>query len=51
MTPETTMSWLTLINFGWLVDLLSLGYARPLEKSDLYQLPPSRDSAKYAAQL
>jgi hypothetical protein len=51
MTPETTASWLTLITFGWLDDLLSLGYARPLEKSDLYRLPPNRDSAKYAARI
>ena len=50
-TPETTASWVGLITFGWLGDLLSLGYARPLELSDLYQLPPSRDSAKYAAQI
>jgi len=51
MTPEATASWLSLITFGWLGNLLSLGYARPLEKSDLYRLPPSRDSAKYAAQI
>ena len=51
MSPEATASWLSLITFGWLGDLLSLGYARPLEKSDLYRLPPSRDSAKYAAQI
>ena len=50
-TPETTASWVGLITFGWLGDLLSLGYARPLELSDLYQLPPSRDSAKYAARI
>ena len=48
MTPEVTATWLSLITFGWLDDLLSLGYARPLEKSDLYRLPSSRDSAKYA---
>ena len=51
MTPETTASWLDLVTFGWLGDLLNMGYARPLEKSDLYRLPPSRDSAKYAARI
>jgi len=51
VSPEATASWLSLITFGWLDDLLSLGYARPLEKSDLYRLPPSRDSSKYAAQI
>jgi len=51
LTPEATANWLSLITFGWLGDLLSLGYARPLEKSDLYRLPPSRDSAKYAARI
>ena len=51
LTPEATANWLSLITFGWLGDLLSLGYARPLEKSDLYRLPPSRDPAKYAARI
>ena len=51
MSPETTASWLDLVTFGWLGNLLSLGYARPLEKSDLYRLPPNRDSAKYAARI
>ena len=51
LTPEATATWLNLITFGWLGDLLSLGYARPLEKSDLYRLPPSQDSAKYAVRI
>ena len=51
LTPEATANWLSLITFGWLGDLLNLGYARPLEKSDLYRLPSSRDSAKYAARI
>ena len=51
MTPEATASWPSLITFGWLGDLLSLGYARPLEKSDLYRLPPTRDSATYATRI
>ena len=51
MTPEATVSWLGPTSFGWLGDLLSLGYAQPLEKSDLNRLPPSRDSAKYAARI
>jgi len=51
LTPEATANLFSLITFGWLGDLLSLGYARPLERSDLYQLPPSRDSAKYAARI
>jgi len=51
VTPEATASWISLITFGWLGDLLSLGYARPLEKSDLYRLAPNRDSAKYATRI
>lgn len=51
LTPEATANWAGLITFGWLGDLLSLGYARPLETSDLYRLPSSRDSAKYAARI
>ena len=51
LTPEATANWLSLITFGWLNNLLSLGYARPLEKSDLYRLPPRRDCAKYAARI
>lgn len=51
MIPEATASWLCLSTLGWLGDPLSLGYARLLEKSDLYRLPPSRDSAKYTARI
>ena len=51
LTPEATTNWVSITTFGWLGDLLSLGYARPLEISDLYRLPSNRDSAKYATQI
>lgn len=48
MTPEHAAGWYDTITFGWLKSIIAVGYTRPLEKSDLYQLSPSRDSAKYA---
>lgn len=48
MIPEYTAGWLSLLTFGWISPLLSLGYARPLEVSDLYKLQDNR-SATYIA--
>jgi hypothetical protein len=46
--PEATAGWLSLVTFDWITPLLSLGYARPLEASDLYKLQDDR-SASYIA--
>lgn len=51
LTPEATANWYNIVTFGWLDSIMAIGYARPLEKSDLYKLPSSRDSAKYAKRV
>lgn len=51
LTPEATANWYNVVTFGWLDTIMAIGYARPLEKSDLYRLPSSRDSAKYAKRI
>lgn len=48
MIPEATAGWFSLVTFGWITPLLYLGYARPLEASDLYKLQADR-SASYIA--
>ena len=37
--PETTAIFFSLFTFGWMTSLLSLGYTRPLEATDLYKFP------------
>ncbi|KAJ6570148.1 ABC transporter, partial [Mycena vulgaris] len=51
LSPELTASWWNLIFFGWITPLLALGYARPLEATDLYKLGESRASVKIAEQI
>ena len=36
--PETTAIFFSLFTFGWITSLLSLGYTRPFEATDLYKL-------------
>ena len=38
LIPEATAGWFNILTFGWITYTLSLGYARPLEASDLYKL-------------
>ncbi|KAG2110951.1 ABC transporter [Suillus discolor] len=38
LIPEATAGFASLLWFTWITPLLSLGYARPLESSDLYRL-------------
>ncbi|KAI0072747.1 P-loop containing nucleoside triphosphate hydrolase protein [Panus rudis PR-1116 ss-1] len=42
--PEVTAGWFSILTFGWVTYILSLGYARPLEASDLYKLQDSRSA-------
>jgi len=42
--PEMSANWFSLITFGWMNSLMSLGYARPLEASDLWKLQEHRSS-------
>ncbi|THV02862.1 ABC transporter [Dendrothele bispora CBS 962.96] len=46
LTPEATASLFKIITFEWLTPLLSLGYQRPLEDSDLYKLQDERAAAR-----
>ena len=39
-----TAGWLSLLTFGWMDSLMALGYARPLEPSDLWKLQKHRSS-------
>jgi hypothetical protein len=42
--PEMTAGWFNLLTFGWMNSLMALGYARPLEASDLWKLQEHRSS-------
>jgi hypothetical protein len=41
-------NWFNLITFGWMNSLMTLGYARPLEASDLWKLQEHRSSQAIA---
>jgi hypothetical protein len=49
--PEATANFFSLITFGWMNSLLGLGYARPLEATDLYKLQSERGAAYIADQI
>ena len=49
--PEATASLFSLITFSWIGPLLYLGYARPLEATDLYKLQSERGAAYIADQI
>ncbi|KAF7327422.1 ABC transporter protein [Mycena kentingensis (nom. inval.)] len=51
LSPEVNASWLNLLFFGWITPLLALGYARPLEATDLYKLPDERSSRHISTKL
>ncbi|KAI0303610.1 ABC transporter [Multifurca ochricompacta] len=42
--PEMTAGWFSLLTFGWMNSLMTLGYARPLEAPDLWKLQEYRSS-------
>lgn len=48
MLPEATANIFSIITFGWISPLLNLGYARPLEATDLYRLQADRGAAYIA---
>lgn len=49
--PEAHANFLDLVTFGWMNPLLGLGYARPLEATDLYRLQDSRSSQVIADKI
>ncbi|KAG1734117.1 ABC transporter [Suillus lakei] len=48
LTPEATAGFASLLWFNWITPMLSLGYARPLESSDLYKLQEERGALPIA---
>jgi len=48
LNPEADASLFSLLTFGWMNPLLGLGYARPLEATDLWKLQPDRGAAHIA---
>ncbi|KZT03607.1 multidrug resistance-associated ABC transporter [Laetiporus sulphureus 93-53] len=40
--PIGEASWISRLLFGWLGPFLKVGFSRPLQKDDLWQLPPER---------
>ncbi|KAJ7183174.1 ABC transporter [Mycena filopes] len=50
-SPDISARWWNLIYFGWVTPLLALGYARPLEATDLYKLGDERASAYIAQRI
>ncbi|KAI0288069.1 ABC transporter [Russula brevipes] len=50
-TPEMTAGWFSLLTFGWMNSLMVLGYARPLEASDLPKLQEHRSSVVIATAI
>lgn len=51
MLPEVTAGWFSILTFSWITSLLALGYARPLEASDLYRLQDDRSAAVIAQKI
>jgi len=49
LIPEANASFLSIVTFQWITSLLTLGYARPLEPSDLYKLQDHRSAARIAS--
>ena len=49
--PEASANFMDLLTFGWMTPLLSLGYSRPLEATDLYVLQPERGAAYVADKI
>ena len=49
--PEASANFMDLLTFGWVTPLLSLGYSRPLETSDLYMLQSERGAAYIADKI
>ncbi|KAF7375201.1 Oligomycin resistance ATP-dependent permease YOR1 [Mycena sanguinolenta] len=51
LSPELNASLFDVLYFGWITDLLGLGYQRPLEATDLYKLGDERASAAIAEKI
>lgn len=49
--PEDYAPWFSRLTFWWLNPLLSQGYSRPLQATDMYQLGESREAHVYSLRL
>lgn len=49
--PESTANWLSILFFGWLSPTLRIGYTRPLQADDLYDMPDNRRAEDHADKL
>lgn len=48
LIPEVGASWWSYITFSWMTSILAIGYARPLEITDLYKLDDQHSAQFYA---
>lgn len=46
--PESTANWFSILLFGWLSPALRIGYTRPLQADDLYDMPDHRRAEDHA---
>ncbi|KAJ7580556.1 multidrug resistance-associated ABC transporter [Mycena floridula] len=51
VVPEEQSSFLSRLVFGWLSPFLGVGFSRPLEKEDLWELPPGRLTASITGKV
>lgn len=49
--PDAYAGWFSLITFSWITPILNLGYARPLETTDLWKMDETRMSHVYADRI
>ncbi|ROW02128.1 hypothetical protein VSDG_02386 [Cytospora chrysosperma] len=49
--PESTANWLSILLFHWLSPALRIGYTRPLQTDDLYDMPDNRLAEDHADKL
>jgi len=49
--PDSNAHWFSKLTFNWITPLLNLGYARPLEATDLWKLDEWRASELYAERI
>ncbi|KAK7729787.1 hypothetical protein SLS53_009203 [Cytospora paraplurivora] len=49
--PESTANWLSILLFQWLSPVLRIGYTRPLQTDDLYDMPDHRLAEDHADKL
>ncbi|KAI0795051.1 multidrug resistance-associated ABC transporter [Abortiporus biennis] len=51
VVPEQSVNFLSWLSFSWLTPFLKVGFSRPLEKDDLWELPSKRLTANLSEDL